>query len=146
MAAGLTASFVQQILLVFAWSKTSALVALCIGSIGNLTFPAISTIKSLNVAESEQVPPPPPNPPPPHLSLLASLGASTFPEAAFLRRPYSTSLWCSAGQDAKRWPKMPKGGPRCQKVDKMPEGAVCCRGPFRGRSKALGLWLRGLAR
>jgi hypothetical protein len=51
----LIASIAQQILLVFAWSKTSALVAMCIGSIGNLSFPAISSIKSLNVAESEQV-------------------------------------------------------------------------------------------
>ena len=42
-------------LLVFAWSKASALVAMCIGSIGNLAFPAISSIKSLNVLESEQV-------------------------------------------------------------------------------------------
>ena len=39
------------------WNKPMALATMCIGSIGNLSFPAISSIKSINVLESEQVPP-----------------------------------------------------------------------------------------
>ena len=55
MLAGLAALLTQQILMVLVWNKPIALFAMCIGSIGNLTFPAISSIMSLNVPQSEQV-------------------------------------------------------------------------------------------
>ena len=41
--------------MIFVWNKPIALFAMCIGSIGNLSFPAVSSIKSVNIAESEQV-------------------------------------------------------------------------------------------
>ena len=52
---GLAASTIQQALMIFVWNKPIALFAMCIGSIGNLSFPAVSSIKSVNIAESEQV-------------------------------------------------------------------------------------------
>lgn len=51
---GLAASFAQQTLLVFARNKAMGLFAVCLGSVGNLAFPAISSIKSLHVSQTEQ--------------------------------------------------------------------------------------------
>jgi DHA1 family tetracycline resistance protein-like MFS transporter len=51
---GLSASLIQQVCMTLVWNKPTALAAMCLGSLGNLSFPAISSIKSINVLESEQ--------------------------------------------------------------------------------------------
>ena len=48
-------SCVQQLCIAFAWNKPLSIAAVAIASLGNITFPAISSIKSKSVPRHEQV-------------------------------------------------------------------------------------------
>ena len=52
---GLFVSMVEMVLLALVPDKTSAIGVMCLGSAGNVVFPSIASIKSNNVAASEQV-------------------------------------------------------------------------------------------
>jgi hypothetical protein len=54
-AAGLVLSCVQQLCVAFAGTKPLSMAAVALGSMGNITFPAISSIKSKSVQRHEQV-------------------------------------------------------------------------------------------
>ncbi|CAL8465277.1 g4812 [Coccomyxa elongata] len=51
---GLSVSCVQQVCIAFAWTKPLSVAAVAIGSLGNMSFPAISAIKSKSVPRHEQ--------------------------------------------------------------------------------------------
>ena len=53
--AGLSVSCIQQVCVAFAWTKPLSIVAVAIGALGNISFPAISAIKSKSVPRHEQV-------------------------------------------------------------------------------------------
>lgn len=53
--AGLIVSCLQQLAVAFAWNKPLSIVAVALGSLGNVSFPAISSIKSNSVPRHEQV-------------------------------------------------------------------------------------------
>ncbi len=48
-------SCVQQLAVAFAWNKPLSVAAVALGSLGNVSFPAISSIKSNSVPRHEQV-------------------------------------------------------------------------------------------
>ena len=54
--AGLIISVVEMVLLAFVRNSTDAISVLCAGTVANVSFPAIASIKSNNVAPHEQVP------------------------------------------------------------------------------------------
>ena len=49
------AQLTQQVALAFVTTKTLAFAAIALGTLGSVTFPAISSIKANNVLDSEQV-------------------------------------------------------------------------------------------
>ncbi|EIE23230.1 MFS general substrate transporter [Coccomyxa subellipsoidea C-169] len=51
---GLVVSCLQQLCIAFAWTKPLSIAAVAIGALGNITFPAISSIKSKSVPRHEQ--------------------------------------------------------------------------------------------
>ena len=53
--AGMLAQLTQQVALAFVTTKTLAFAAISLGTLGSVTFPAISSIKANNVLDSEQV-------------------------------------------------------------------------------------------
>ena len=55
MHAGLVVSCIQQLCVAFAGTKPLSMAAVALGSMGNITFPAISSIKSKSVQRHEQV-------------------------------------------------------------------------------------------
>lgn len=48
-------SCVQQLCIAFVWNKPLSIAAVAISALGNITFPAISSIKSKSVPRHEQV-------------------------------------------------------------------------------------------
>lgn len=48
-------SCLQQLGIAFAWNKPLSIAAVALGSLGNVSFPAISSIKSNSVPRHEQV-------------------------------------------------------------------------------------------